>query len=84
MAQPLAAALPSPKALRQPTTTPLGLEPRNVRLVRIFEVTTVEQVEAATPLYDGPVDRPAAAAFLADPRHHLLVALDETGRTVGS
>jgi ribosomal protein S18 acetylase RimI-like enzyme len=34
-------------------------------------------------LYDGPPVRAAAAAFLADPRHHLLVALDDDGRTVG-
>jgi aminoglycoside 3-N-acetyltransferase I len=51
--------------------------------VRILEATTVEQVEAAAPLYDNPVDRGAATAFLADPRHHLLVALDDAGRTVG-
>jgi ribosomal protein S18 acetylase RimI-like enzyme len=51
--------------------------------VRILEATTVEQVEAAAPLYDGPPLRPATEAFLADPRHHLLVALDDDGRTVG-
>jgi GNAT superfamily N-acetyltransferase len=51
--------------------------------VRILEATTVEQVEAAAPLYDGPPVRPATNAFLADPRHHLLVALDDDGRTVG-
>jgi ribosomal protein S18 acetylase RimI-like enzyme len=51
--------------------------------VRSLEATTVEQVEAAAPLYDGPPIRPATDAFLADPRHHLLVALDDGGRTVG-
>jgi ribosomal protein S18 acetylase RimI-like enzyme len=51
--------------------------------VRILEATTVEQVEAAAPLYDGPSVGAAINAFLADPRHHLLVALDDNGRTVG-
>jgi len=51
--------------------------------VRILEATTIEQVEAVAPLYDGPPLRPATASFLADPRHHLLVALDDDGRTVG-
>jgi aminoglycoside 3-N-acetyltransferase I len=55
----------------------------SVCLVRILEATTVEQVEAAAPLYDGPPVRLATNAFLADPRHHLLVALDDDGRTVG-
>ena len=47
--------------------------------MRILEATTPEQVEAAAPLYDGPPLRPATDAFLADPRHHLLVALDDDG-----
>jgi len=51
--------------------------------VRILETTTVEQVEAAAPWYDGPPVRAATDAFLADPRHHLLVAPDDDGRTVG-
>jgi ribosomal protein S18 acetylase RimI-like enzyme len=51
--------------------------------VRILEATTIEQVEAAAPLYDGPPVREAGNAFLADPRHHLLVAIDDDGRTVG-
>ena len=51
--------------------------------VRTLEATTVEQVEAAAPLYDGPPVRPATNAFLADPRHYLLVALDDDGRTLG-
>lgn len=51
--------------------------------MRILEATTVEQVEAAAPLYDGPPLGQATSAFLADPRHHLLVALDDDGRTVG-
>ena len=51
--------------------------------MRILEATTIEQVEAAAPLYDGPPDREASNAVLTDPRHHLLVALDDDGRTVG-
>jgi len=51
--------------------------------VRILEATTVEQVEAAALLYDGPPVRAATDTFLADPRHYLLVALDDDGRTVG-
>lgn len=64
-------------------TATVGRERGSVCLVRILEATTVEQVEAAAPLYDGPPLRPATDAFLADPRHHLLVALDDDGRTVG-
>jgi hypothetical protein len=52
--------------------------------VRILETTTFEQVEAAAPLYDGTPVRTATNASLADPRRHLLVALDDNGRTVGS
>ena len=51
--------------------------------MRIFEATTAEQVEAAAPLFDNPPVRAATNAFLEDPRHHLLVALDDGGRTVG-
>jgi len=51
--------------------------------VRILHASTVEQVEAAAGLYDGPPVRLATDAFLADPGHHLLVALDDEGRTVG-
>ncbi len=51
--------------------------------MRILEATTIEQVEAAAPLYDGPPVREASNAFLTDPRHHLLVAIDDDGRTVG-
>ena len=47
-----------------------------------LEATTVHQVEAAAPLYDGPPVRTATIAFLADLRHHLLVAVDD-GQTVG-
>ena len=48
-----------------------------------LEATTVHQVEAAAPLYDGPSVRTATNAFLADPRLHQLVAVDDDGQTVG-
>ena len=40
-------------------------------------------VAAAGHLFDGPVDAAAAARFLADPDHHLLVAYDSDERPVG-
>ena len=39
-------------------------------------------VVAAQALFDGPARAEATAAFLADPRHHLLVAYD-AGEPVG-
>jgi ribosomal protein S18 acetylase RimI-like enzyme len=36
----------------------------------------------ADGVFDGPVDPHWAARFLADPRHHMVVALDD-GRVVG-
>ena len=39
-------------------------------------------VLAASPLFDGPADSEATHRFLADPRHHLLVAY-ESGLPVG-
>jgi ribosomal protein S18 acetylase RimI-like enzyme len=37
----------------------------------------------APDVFDGPVDPRWSAEFLADPRHHLAVALDATGTVVG-
>ena len=68
---------------RSPLRDPLCRERYSVCLVRILEATTVEQVEAVALLYDDLPVRPAINAFLADPRHHLLVALDDDGRTLG-
>jgi ribosomal protein S18 acetylase RimI-like enzyme len=51
--------------------------------VRILEATTVQQVESVATYYDGPPVRTATNAFLGNPRHHLLVALDDDGGTVG-
>lgn len=39
-------------------------------------------VDAASDLFDEPVDAAARDAFLADPRHHLLLARDD-GDVVG-
>jgi ribosomal protein S18 acetylase RimI-like enzyme len=40
-------------------------------------------VAAAEHLFDQYVDARAAARFLAEPNHHLLVAYDDDGRPVG-
>ena len=40
-------------------------------------------VVAAEQLFDGPAKPDATRAFLADPRHHLLVAYDGDGRPLG-
>lgn len=40
----------------------------------IRQATTPEQVRAAAHLFDGPPRPEPTAAFLADPRHHLLLA----------
>ena len=40
-------------------------------------------VLAAEHLFDRSVDADAAARFLAEPTHHLLVAYDDDGRPVG-
>lgn len=40
-------------------------------------------VAAAEHLFDGPVDPAAAAPFLAEPGHHLLVAYDPDEQPVG-
>ena len=42
-----------------------------------------EAVAEAEHLFDGPVEAAAAARFLADPDHHLLVAYDADERPVG-
>jgi ribosomal protein S18 acetylase RimI-like enzyme len=41
-----------------------------------------EKVARAAHLFDDPVDAPAVRAFLADPRHHLLIA-SEGGEPAG-
>jgi ribosomal protein S18 acetylase RimI-like enzyme len=39
-------------------------------------------MNAAAEVFDNPVDPKLSAEFLADPRHHIAVAIDE-GRVVG-
>jgi ribosomal protein S18 acetylase RimI-like enzyme len=50
--------------------------------VRIERAADAAAVAAAEALFDGPVRREAAERFLADPTHHLLVAV-EAERAVG-
>jgi ribosomal protein S18 acetylase RimI-like enzyme len=40
-------------------------------------------VIAAGALFDDPPKADATAQFLADPRHHLLIAYDDAGRPIG-
>ena len=48
--------------------------PVEIRLLRIGDDTTLTRV--APDVFDGPVDSCWTAEFLADARHHLVVALD--------
>jgi len=50
--------------------------------VHIERATTAEQVASAAHLFDDPVRPDAVDRFLADPTHHLLLAV-EGGQTVG-
>jgi ribosomal protein S18 acetylase RimI-like enzyme len=52
-------------------------------------VTTIERVDdldlviAASHLFDGPARADATRRFLAEPGHHILLALDDERRPVG-
>jgi aminoglycoside 6'-N-acetyltransferase I len=46
-----------------------------VRILRAGDDAVLSRV--APGVFDDPIDPPRAAEFLADPRHHLAVALDE-------
>ena len=50
--------------------------------VRIERAADADAIQAVRPLFDGPVRPEASERFLADPTHHLLVAL-ESERAVG-
>ncbi len=51
-----------------------------IRLLTAAELPLLDQV--AADVFDGPVGPRWAAACLADPRHHLMVAVDD-GVVVG-
>jgi ribosomal protein S18 acetylase RimI-like enzyme len=51
--------------------------------IRMLSATdAVVLTRVAAEVFDNPIDPAAAALFLADPRHHLAVAID-TGEVVG-
>ncbi|MGY2894600.1 GNAT family N-acetyltransferase [Deinococcus sp. UYEF24] len=50
--------------------------PTTVRVLAASEAHLLSNV--APDVFDGPVDPRYTAEFFADPRHHLVVALDET------
>ena len=54
--------------------------PIDVRVLRRGDASVLTAV--APDVFDDPIDPAAAAAFLADPRHHLAVAIDD-GVVVG-
>jgi ribosomal protein S18 acetylase RimI-like enzyme len=60
-------------------TDPRGAAIR-VALLRAGDETLL--LGAAPDVFDDPLDPAAARAFLADPRHHIAVAIDR-GRVVG-
>ena len=53
----------------------------SVRILGRDDAALLENV--APDVFDSAIDPDWRAEFLADPRHHLAVALDETGRVVG-
>jgi len=53
---------------------------KQIRLLGADDLTVLERV--ADGVFDGPVEVDLAAEFLADPRHHIAVAIDD-GVVVG-
>ena len=53
----------------------------NIRMLGAADIATLDNV--APNVFDGAVRPELAAEFLADPRHHLAVAVNETGQVVG-
>ena len=51
--------------------------------IRRLEPEDAALVHSAADLFDAPPREDATAEFLADPRHHLLMALDEDGTPLG-
>jgi ribosomal protein S18 acetylase RimI-like enzyme len=54
--------------------------PIEIRLLRSGDEAVLERV--APDVFDDPIDPAASRAFLADPRHHIAVAIDD-GVVVG-
>lgn len=52
-------------------------------MTTIVRATTADQVESAVHLLDHATKATAVVRFLDDPGHHLLLAVDGAGRTVG-
>lgn len=52
-----------------------------IRLLTLADAHVLDRV--APDVFDGPVVPALAAEFLADPRHHLAVAVSEAGEVVG-
>jgi ribosomal protein S18 acetylase RimI-like enzyme len=53
-------------------------------VIHVARATTVDQLVAASHLFDGPTRADAAADFLARPGHHLLLAtVDDVPRPAG-
>ena len=53
----------------------------NIRMLGAADIATLDNV--APNVFDGAVRPELAAEFLADPRHHLAVAVSEAGQVVG-
>ncbi len=53
----------------------------NIRMLGAADIAILDNV--APNVFDGAVRPDRAAEFLADPRHHLAVAVTETGQVVG-
>ena len=53
----------------------------SVRILGTADIAALDNV--APNVFDGAVRRELAAEFLADPRHHLAVAVSEAGQVVG-
>ena len=53
----------------------------DIRILGAADIATLDNV--APNVFDGAVRPELAAEFLADPRHHLAVAVTEAGQVVG-
>lgn len=53
----------------------------NIRILGADDIATLDNV--APNVFDGAVRPELAAEFLADPRHHLAVAVTDAGQVIG-